>query len=130
MSAQDLLQRQVLAQRSCVQSESSSSSQHAEVLQRLGNIEAALALLRFPMPSPMLKVSEAAKVLRVSEATVKRWIESGKLKASRFDLGSTSVFRVAQADLQAFINWHLVGPTEPMCDPHDDSFLEVPDIDL
>lgn len=130
MSVQDPSSRDGLAQNLSVPSESpSSSSQLTEVLQRLGNIEGSLALLRFPMPPPMLKVSEAAKVLRVSEATVKRWIESGKLKASRFDLASTTVYRVAQADLQAFINGHIVGPVETMCDV-DDSFLEVPDIDL
>jgi excisionase family DNA binding protein len=77
-------------------------------LQRSVKMEEALALLRFPMPLPLLKTSEVAKVLKVSEASVRRWIEAGQMKASHFDLGGKRVYRVTQPDLQAFIDGNPV----------------------
>jgi excisionase family DNA binding protein len=46
----------------------------------------------------LLTIEEVAKVLRVSGRTVTRYIESGKLTASKI-----GVWRIKQSDLNAFL---------------------------
>lgn len=46
----------------------------------------------------LLTIGEVAKVLRVSGRSVTRYIESGKLKASKI-----GVWRIKESDLHAFL---------------------------
>ena len=80
------------------------------------------------MPLPLLKTSEAAKVLKVSEASVRRWIEAGHLKASYFDLGGKRVYRIAQADLQAFVEGNAAANGRELGASIDLGFIEIPDM--
>jgi excisionase family DNA binding protein len=48
-------------------------------------------------------VPEVAQNLKVSERTVRNWIESGELPA--FPIGKHG-YRISKADLQAFIDEH------------------------
>lgn len=54
----------------------------------------------------LLTIEETAKILRVSTRTIIRYIESGKLKASKI-----GVWRIKESDLQRFLehtsNTHL-----------------------
>lgn len=47
------------------------------------------------MDTPLLRVHEAAKLLRVSKWTVYRWIEEGRLRATKIGRGSLRIFRVS-----------------------------------
>jgi excisionase family DNA binding protein len=47
----------------------------------------------------LLTLKETAKILRVSERTIMRYLKSGKLKASK--LGQ---WRIKQSDLEDFLN--------------------------
>jgi len=47
----------------------------------------------------LLTLKETAKILRVSERTIMRYLKSGKLKASK--LGQ---WRISQKDLEEFLN--------------------------
>lgn len=53
------------------------------------------------MESPLLRVHEAAKLLKVSKWTVYRWIEEGRLRATKIGRGSLRIFR---ASLSALID--------------------------
>lgn len=46
----------------------------------------------------LLTIEEVAEILRVSTRSVNRYIESGKLKASKI-----GVWRIKQSDLNAFL---------------------------
>lgn len=46
----------------------------------------------------LLTIEEVAKILRVSTRSVNRYIESGRLKASKI-----GVWRIKQSDLDAFL---------------------------
>lgn len=48
----------------------------------------------------MLKVSDVARRLCVSERSVFRWIEAGKLRAHRFG----KALRISKDDLEAFLD--------------------------
>lgn len=75
------------------------------LLERLARIEQALSLLRHPLPPPALKPSQVAGLLKVSERTVKGYIERGELVASSLTLGNgVRVYRVMPRDLEAFMN--------------------------
>ncbi len=50
----------------------------------------------------LLTLKETAKILRVSERTIMRYLKSGKLKASK--LGQ---WRIKQSDLNKFLEKHL-----------------------
>lgn len=53
------------------------------------------------MPNPSVKlltIEEVAKILRVSTRSVNRYIESGKLKASKI-----GVWRINETDLNIFL---------------------------
>jgi hypothetical protein len=81
------------------------------LLERLARIDAALTLLRHPLPAPALKPSEVARILRVSERTVKAYIERGELAASSITLGNgVKVYRITTASLEAFLNGRAAAP--------------------
>ena len=50
----------------------------------------------------LLKIREVAKILRVSERSVNRYIEAGKLKASKI-----GQWRIKQSDLNEFLEKNL-----------------------
>lgn len=56
--------------------------------------------------SPLLTVDETAEMLRVQPATVRGWIRSGKLRASKFG----REWRVMPGDLEHFINQNANRP--------------------
>lgn len=47
------------------------------------------------MEPPLLRVQEAAALLRVSKWTIYRWIEEGRLRATKIGLGSLRIFRAS-----------------------------------
>ena len=49
--------------------------------------------------SEILSISEVAEQLKVSDRTVRNWIEKGMIKAYRFGL----VYRIRKEDFDAFI---------------------------
>lgn len=53
------------------------------------------------MDTPLLRVHEAAALLKVSKWTVYRWIEEGRLRATKIGRGSLRIFR---ASLTALID--------------------------
>jgi|GEM_PF-5771416 len=52
-----------------------------------------------------LTVEEVAEMMKVTEATVRTWIKSGSLTASRPSAGEKAgrVYRVSRSDLKAFV---------------------------
>lgn len=50
-------------------------------------------------PDKLLTIEEVAEILRVSTRTVTRYIESGRLRASKI-----GVWRIKQSDLDDFLN--------------------------
>lgn len=48
----------------------------------------------------ILTVSEVAEQLKVSDRTVRNWIENGTIKAYRFGL----VYRIKKEDFEKFVN--------------------------
>lgn len=54
----------------------------------------------------LLRVGEAAKILRVSRWTVYRWVEAGRLGGTRVGAGSLRIFSQTVA---ALIDLHCVG---------------------
>jgi excisionase family DNA binding protein len=59
-------------------------------------------------PEPLYTVSETAKILNVSEKTVRRWIKGEALRAIGFRRGEgqRGPVRVAPTDLEDFIRDH------------------------
>ena len=49
-------------------------------------------------------VAEVAKIMKVSQKTVYRWIESGRLKVARF---GRKTYRIFENDLNKFIKRHF-----------------------
>ncbi|THJ20325.1 MAG: helix-turn-helix domain-containing protein [Nitrospira sp. CG24D] len=47
------------------------------------------------MEPPLLRVQEAAALLRVSKWTIYRWIEEGRLRATKIGRGSLRIFRAS-----------------------------------
>ncbi len=47
------------------------------------------------MEPPLLRVQEAAGLLRVSKWTIYRWIEEGRLRATKIGQGSLRIFRTS-----------------------------------
>jgi hypothetical protein len=83
-------------------------AQYSILVDRLARIEEALSLLRHRLPPPVLKPSEVARILRVSEQTVKTYIERGELVALTLVLGNgVRVYRVADKHLEAFLNGRI-----------------------
>lgn len=61
-------------------------------------------------------VKEVAERLKVAEATVRHWIKIGDLRA--IDIGKG--WRIADADLGAFLRLHETAPKRKGPDPDDD----------
>lgn len=57
---------------------------------------------------PFYTTHEIAKLLKISEATIRSWIHEGELRAVRFG----REFRVAAKDLEAFVNAHATRPVQ------------------
>ena len=51
------------------------------------------------MEPPLLRVQEAAALLRVSKWTVYRWIEEGRLRGTKIGRGSLRIFRASLSGL-------------------------------
>jgi excisionase family DNA binding protein len=51
------------------------------------------------LSAPLLTTQEVAKLLKVSESTVRSWIKNQELRAIKFE----REFRVAKIDLQHFL---------------------------
>ncbi len=52
----------------------------------------------------ILTIQEVAKILKVSNRTVYRWIDSGDLKVARI---GRKTYRVFESDLRKFIRKHM-----------------------
>ena len=52
--------------------------------------------------SPLLTITDAATLLNVSKATIRRWTNEGRLKCSR--IGARGERRFRKADLMAFVS--------------------------
>lgn len=48
---------------------------------------------------PLLRVQEAARLLQVSRWTIYRWIEEGRLEATKIGHGSLRIFRTSVSEL-------------------------------
>jgi excisionase family DNA binding protein len=53
--------------------------------------------------APLLTVPEVSRKLAVSEGTVRRWIATGQLRATKFGESRSSAVRVDPADLEQMI---------------------------
>lgn len=51
------------------------------------------------MDQPLLRVKEAAQLLQVSKWTIYRWIDEGRLEATKIGGGSLRIFRQSVAGL-------------------------------
>ena len=57
------------------------------------------------MASPgILTLEDVAKIMKVSQKTVTRWVKSRKLRAARF---GHKTYRILEKDLVKFINDHM-----------------------
>jgi excisionase family DNA binding protein len=57
----------------------------------------------------LLRIQEAAKLLKVSKWTIYRWVEEGRLRATKIGRGSLRVF---QTSVDGLIGGGLVSITE------------------
>ena len=76
-----------------------------------------MALLRFPLPPQLLRISDVAKILRCSRKTVRSYIESGDIPAAVLKLGRSTVYRIKQADLTAWIGGKIFRPQTALPTP-------------
>jgi excisionase family DNA binding protein len=63
----------------------------------------------------LLRIQEAAKLLKVSKWTIYRWIEEGRLSATKIGRGSLRVFRASVSGLieEARIDYRNVQNESP-----------------
>jgi len=73
------------------------------------------------MSDKLLNTAEAARYLRVSEASVRRWSDSGLLPARR--IGRRRERRFTEADLTAFLSRGNASPAERRADPPSGVFI-------
>ncbi len=59
---------------------------------------------------PLLRVQEAAQLLKVSKWTIYRWVEEGRLSATKIGRGSLRIFR---SSLNGLIDRQRVDPPVP-----------------
>jgi transcriptional repressor of dcmA and dcmR len=71
-------------------------------------------MARVTLSGSLLNTEEAARFLRVSEASIRRWSDSGLLPASR--VGRRRERRFAQADLVRFLGDSQTGPRSAVAD--------------
>jgi excisionase family DNA binding protein len=57
---------------------------------------------------PLLRVQEAAQLLKVSKWTIYRWVEEGRLGATKIGQGSLRIFR---SSLNGLIDGHRIEPS-------------------
>lgn len=62
------------------------------------------------MDQPLLRVKEAAQLLQVSKWTVYRWIDEGRLEATKIGGGSLRIFRRSVA---ALVEGNRTDPRSP-----------------
>jgi excisionase family DNA binding protein len=92
--------------------------------------ELRVALDRHPAnevtEATFLTVEQVAVTMKVTEATVRTWIKSGALTASRPSAGEKAgrVYRVCHSDLEAFI----VGARSPLAHGQEDIKTEAASI--
>lgn len=67
------------------------------------------------LSKPMLTVHEVADLLKIRESTVRSWIHDRSLRAVKFGRD----WRVAQRDLEAFVNARANRPPQPGEAPGD-----------
>lgn len=67
------------------------------------------------LSKPFMTTQEIAKLLKVSEATVRTWIHERELRAVRFG----REFRIAVKDLESFVNAHATKPDPDRQDNQD-----------
>jgi len=60
------------------------------------------------LSKPLLTVHDVADLLKVKEQTVRAWIHANELRAIKFG----KEWRVAQKDLEAYLNAHANKPAE------------------
>ena len=58
--------------------------------------------------APLLTLHEAAEKLKVKESTIRQWIKDRELRAIKFG----REWRIAQIDLEAFLNQHANMPSQ------------------
>ena len=51
------------------------------------------------LDQPLLRVKEAAQLLKVSKWTIYRWIDEGRLEATKIGGGSLRIFRLSVTSL-------------------------------
>ncbi len=64
---------------------------------------------------PLLRVKEAAQLLQVSKWTIYRWIDEGRLNATKIGGGSLRIFR---ASVTALVEGHRTDPRPHDTTPH------------
>jgi excisionase family DNA binding protein len=71
-----------------------------------------------PAADGFLSVEHVAVTMKVTEPTVRAWIKSGALKATRPSIGGKTgrIYRVLPADLDAFISAGQGAPAEEVVD--------------
>lgn len=72
------------------------------------------------MEGPLLRVQDAARILQVSKWTIYRWIEEGRLRATKIGRGSLRIFRTSVDSLidGARTNGHdLSNNSQSRCPP-------------
>jgi len=55
------------------------------------------------VPEQYLTLGEVAQRLRMTEATIRRWIRTGRLPAEKVGLAPSFRYRVARSSLEQFI---------------------------
>jgi excisionase family DNA binding protein len=60
----------------------------------------------------LLSVTETAMRLGVSTHSVRRYVGTGELKASKLGPGSNSPIRIEERELQRFLDRHVVEPKD------------------
>jgi excisionase family DNA binding protein len=63
--------------------------------------------------APLLTLHEAAEKLKVKESTIRQWIKDRELRAIKFG----REWRIAQIDLEAFLNKHANMPPQEASTP-------------
>ena len=67
------------------------------------------------MEQPLLRVKEAAQLLQVSKWTIYRWIDEGRLNATKIGEGSLRIFRVS---VTALVEGNRTDPRPQEPAPH------------
>ncbi|WNK00625.1 helix-turn-helix domain-containing protein [Thalassospiraceae bacterium LMO-JJ14] len=69
------------------------------------------------LSKPLLTIHEVAALLKMRESTVRAWINDGQLRAIKFGRD----WRVAQRDLEAYLDAHANRQPEPGETPQPDT---------